>query len=158
MRKFACVVAVAFAALAAHPAAAAAPADEAAKKELAKLQGTWRVVGVEENGAALPEDKLREARGTVTVEGDKHTLKYGGVSQGTVTVKIDPSAKPRSYDLLIPEGAQKGKVQLGIYEVEGDTWRLCLNKSGAAGRPTEFSAKADSGWVLVTLKREAAEK
>jgi uncharacterized protein (TIGR03067 family) len=135
------------------PAFADPPAD-AVKKELDKLQGTWQVVGVEENGMKIPDEKLRDAKATVTIEGDKHTLKYGGKSQGTVTMKIDPTTKPKQYDLVITEGAEKGKVQLGIYEADGDTFRLCLNKAGAAGRPTEFSAKDGSGLVVVTLKKE----
>jgi uncharacterized protein (TIGR03067 family) len=133
--------------------------DDAVKKELAKLEGTWQVVGVEENGVKLPEDKLREAKGTVTLKGDKHTLEYGGRSQGTVSVKIDPSAKPKRYDLIIADGPDKGKIQLGIYELDGDTWKLCLNKqAGAETHPTEFSGKAGSGWVLVTLKKTQADK
>ena len=131
-----------------------APDPEVVKKELAKLQGTWRVVGVEENGQKLPEDKLRAAKGTVVIDGDKHTLRYGDKSQGTVTVKVDPTTKPRQYDLVVPDKGGKDKLQFGIYELEGDTWKLCLNKSGAGGRPTELSGKAGSGWVLVTLKKE----
>lgn len=135
-----------------RPLLADGPDADAVKKELAKFQGTWRVVAVEENGAALPDDKLREANGTVTIEGDKHTLKYNGQLVGTVTITIDPTAKPRRYDMTIPEGPEKGKVQLGIYELDGETWKLCLNKTGG-DRPTEFSGKADSGWVLVVMKK-----
>ena len=129
--------------------------DEAAKKELKKFQGTWRVVAVEENGQKVPADKLRDAKVTVTVKGNKHTLKYGDQSQ-TATITIDPTTKPKRYDMTDPEGPKKGQVLQGIYELEGDTWKYCQDKTGK-GRPTEFSGKAGSGWVLVIMKKEKPE-
>ncbi len=89
----------------------------------------------------------------MTVEGRKHTLKYVDAPQGTVTITIDPTTKPKRYDMTETEGPQKGQVLLGIYELEGDTWKYCQNKTGK-GRPTEFSGKAGSGWVLVIMKKE----
>lgn len=135
------------------PVTAQPPGKDAVKKELAKLRGTWRVVAVEENGQQVPEDKLREAKVTVIVEGNKHTLKYGDKSQGPATITIDPTTKPKHYDMIDPEGPQKGQVLQGIYELEGDTWKYCQDKTGK-GRPTEFSGKAGSGWVLVIMKKE----
>src|SRR5262245_466598 len=85
--------------------------DEAVKKELGKFQGTWRVISVEENGQKVPEEALRQANGIVTITGDKHNLKLGGQDRGTVTIKIDPMAKPKHYDLNITEGNEKGMVQ-----------------------------------------------
>ena len=139
------------------PVLAQPPGEDAVKKELAKLQGTWRVVQVEENGHKVPADKLREAKVTVTVKGNKHTLKYGEKSQGTVTVTIDPTTRPNRYDMSIPEGPNKGRVLQGIYELKGDTWKYCQDKSGK-GRPTEFSGEAGSNWVLVIMKREKPQR
>ena len=128
------------------------PADGDAKAELAKLQGTWRIVAIEENGKSAPEEAVRSLKGTVIVEGDKHTLKYGERSQGTVTVAVNPEADPKHYDMTIPEGPQKGTIQRGIYELKDGTWKYCQDKGGK-GRPTEFSGKAGSGWVLVVMKK-----
>jgi uncharacterized protein (TIGR03067 family) len=137
----------------------ATPADEAAaKQELAKLEGTWRVVQVEENGMKFPEDAIRAAEGSVTVKGDQHTLRHGGQDRGTVTVKVDPTAKPKHYDLIIPKdapGPDAGKTLRGIYELDGDNWKLCIDKTGA-GRPTDFTAAAGSGRSLVIMKRDKA--
>ncbi len=138
------------------PARAESTREDAVKKDLAKLQGTWRVVEVEENGEKVPADKLRETKVTVVVKGDKHTLKYGDRVEGPVTVTIDPTKKPGHYDMTITEGPKKGQVLQGIYQLDGDTWRYCQDKSGK-GRPTEFSGKAGSGWVLVIMKKEKSE-
>jgi uncharacterized protein (TIGR03067 family) len=136
------------------PVAAQPPGQGAVENELARFQGTWRVIEVEENGRKVPADKLREADVTVEIKGDKHTLKSGGQSQGTVTIKLDPTATPKRYDMVLPPGApNEGKDPKGIYELDGDTWKFCQDKSGK-GRPTEFSGKAGSGWVMVVMKRE----
>ncbi len=130
--------------------------DEAVKKDLAKLQGTWRVVAVEENGEQVPEDKIRESNVTVTIEGDKHTLRLPGKTLGPVTITLDPTAKPKHYDMKIPEDAKDpnaGKTLHGIYELNDDTWKFCQDKSGK-GRPSEFSGKSAPGWVYVIMKKE----
>ena len=46
--------------------------DEAAKKDLAKLQGTWIVVALENNGKAMPATALKEAR--FVVKDDRYTM------------------------------------------------------------------------------------
>jgi hypothetical protein len=42
---------------------------------------------------------------------------------------------------------------LGIYELDGDTYKLCGDMQGKS-RPTEFAVKPGSGFVLEVLKRE----
>jgi len=135
-------------------ALAGPPDDAAAKEELAKFQGTWRVVEVEENGERASADKLREWDATVEIKGDKHTLKARGVSLGAVTIKIDPTTAPKRYDMFVlPAARDKDKDTQGIYELDGDTWKFCEDKSGK-GRPTRFSGAAGTGWVLVVMKRD----
>jgi uncharacterized protein (TIGR03067 family) len=51
------------------------------------------------------------------------------------------------------EGPEKGNTALGIYELDGDEWKLCLTIT-AKDRPTEFAAKPKSGLGLEVLKRE----
>src|SRR5205823_4054339 len=46
---------------------------------------------------------------------------------------------------------------LGIYELEGDTWKICLTLT-AKERPKEFAAPAGSGLALETLKRDMASQ
>ena len=43
---------------------------------------------------------------------------------------------------------------LGIYELEGDTFKVCFAAPGKADRPTEFKSAAGSGHRLLVLKRE----
>jgi len=40
------------------------------------------------------------------------------------TFTIDPAKKPKTIDYQMTDGFTKGKKQLGIYEVDGDTFKL----------------------------------
>jgi uncharacterized protein (TIGR03067 family) len=117
------------------------------KKEIEKLEGKWVVVSAERDGKAWDTVK-----GAVRVNtGDKYVLtpKEGKGIPGTM--KIDPSKKPKTMDMSSTEGNFKDKTLLGIYEVDGDTLRICFAEPGKE-RPTEFASKA--GVVLVIHKRE----
>jgi uncharacterized protein (TIGR03067 family) len=69
------------------------------------------------------------------------------------TVTLDPTKKPKASDLTLTEGENKEKRGVAIYELTGDTFRLCAARPGEK-RPTEFSAKAGSGQMLIVYKRE----
>ena len=49
-------------------------------------------------------------------------------------------------------GEFKGKTMTGIYEIKGDTMRVCF-AGGGKDRPTEFRTKEGSMEMLVTYKR-----
>jgi uncharacterized protein (TIGR03067 family) len=66
---------------------------------------------------------------------------------------VDVAKKPKTIDITFTEGPEKGKTIVGIYELEGDTYKVCINVNGKE-RPKEFAAKAGSGHGLEVLKRE----
>lgn len=130
--------------------AAGAATDDAGKKEMEKFQGTWKIVSLELNGMKLPEENYKNARLTVT--GDKFAFK--DVSAGYAgTMKWDLTKKPKTIDLVFTEGPEKGNTAFGIYEIEGDTYKVCLGLTGKS-RPTEFVSKPGSGHALEVFKRE----
>jgi uncharacterized protein (TIGR03067 family) len=130
--------------------AAEAPTDDAAKKDLEKFQGTWTTVRVEENGEKVPEGELRGL--TLTVEGDKRTVRQRGKVLARGTFKLDASESPKQIDITLEAGDAKGRTFRGIYELEGDWQKVCLALEGGE-RPKEFSAKAGSGHLLQVFKR-----
>ena len=50
--------------------------------------------------------------------------------------KVNPIYKPMTIDLIFSDGPGKDQTQKGIYELEGDTQRICVakGKRRAAGR------------------------
>src|SRR5262245_6850514 len=124
-------------------------ADEKAdlKKEVRKFQGTWTIESSETGGKKLPAGDLKGL--IVTFVGDKHTVKNGDEVVQVGTQKLDPSRSPKAIDVTMTEGPNKGAVMLGIYEIDGDTLKVCFDPKGKK-RPTEFkSAPGSENFVNV---------
>ena len=112
-----------------------------------KLDGKWVIISVERDGKA--DDTLKGA--VREHKGEKYTmtLKEGKSFEGSM--KVDATAK--SIDLIPGDGKYKGKTLLGIYELDGDTLKICFAEPGKE-RPKTFVSKADSGIVLAVHKKE----
>jgi len=125
--------------------------DDAATKELKKLEGTWATVSIEAAGQKVTdEDKIKTRK--LTTKGEKYTLKVGDETvQGTI--EINPTKKPKTIDVKPEIGTNKGKTLLGIYELDGDSLKICLALPDK-DRPTAFATAAENGQQLVVYKRE----
>jgi len=118
--------------------------------DLDRLQGTWTIESLEMDGRKMPGGEAR-----IVVRGNRFTtIAMGATYEGTVVV--DQATIPRSFDLRFEEGPEKGNTSFGIYELDGDTWRICLTTRGSE-RPTEFAAPPGSGIALETLRRRLAQ-
>jgi uncharacterized protein (TIGR03067 family) len=119
--------------------------------DLDKLQGCWNIQTLEVEGSPMPAPP--GAR--IVIEGGRfQSLGMGAVYEGTV--EIDARKKPKAIDMAFTAGPEKGNRSLGIYELRGDDWKLCLTITGSQ-RPAKFATTAGSGCALETLKRGAAE-
>src|SRR2546423_13056847 len=105
------------------------------EKELKKFQGTWTFASVETGGREIPAAEFQGI--TVTFEGDKYTVKKGDEVIQAATQKLDPSKSPKTLDVTVAEGLNKGAGMLGIYEISGDTLKVCFDPEGKK-RPTQF--------------------
>ena len=123
--------------------------EDAAKKELKKLEGTWQVVSMEMDGQKQSEDDAKQFK--VIIKENKYTLKMGdnAINQGTFT--IDATKKPKTIDIKPTEGDNAGQTMLGIYEQDGDTQKTCYAQPDKK-RPTKFSS--DDGQTLIVQKRQ----
>ena len=113
----------------------------------AALQGTWVITSV--NGQTAPEGSPEM---TLTFTGDKYHQTLAGEVNERGAIKLDASKKPMTIDLIITEGSDAGKTQLGIIEVTGDTVRANLDTPGTSQRPTDFTVK--EGFVMFEGKRK----
>jgi uncharacterized protein (TIGR03067 family) len=98
------------------------------------LRGSWEVV--------KSEPKFEPKR--LVFAGDRLTVVFNETKKGEVRIKVDSKARPAYIDIF----GDKEK-SLGIYEVSGDTLRICFSDSE---RPARFEAR--KGVFLITLKRE----
>ena len=124
--------------------------EAAVQEELKKFAGTWRFASVEVGGRPMPLEGLKGP--TLVLEGDRFTMNEpAGATHGSFAV--DPSARPKTMDVTFTDGPEAGKVIRGIYELDGDTYRLCIGTAGKS-RPAAFVSKPGSGDVLEVMKRD----
>jgi uncharacterized protein (TIGR03067 family) len=103
------------------------------------IQGTWDVVNAESNGEPPPPGKMEGA--AFIFFGDQVTFlgKAG-------TFLVDEGHSPRHIVFLL------GRVrQIGIYELDGDSLRLCVGPRD--DRPTEFRTRPGTDLSYFALKR-----
>lgn len=127
--------------------------DDAAKKDLDKLQGTWILVSAERDGKKLPQEEVKKTK--ITFKDDTFVFPDAsgiGTSQRGI-IKVDPSKTPKWMDSKATNDAAKGELSLGIYEIEGDDYKVCFAPPGKE-RPKEFSSKPGSGHIFQVWKRE----
>jgi uncharacterized protein (TIGR03067 family) len=115
----------------------------------AALQGTWVITSI--NGQSAPEGSPEM---TLTVIGDKYHQTLAGQVNERGTIKVDASKKPMTVDLMITEGQDAGKTQLGVIEVSGDTLRANLDTPAAQQRPADFTVR-DASIMFVGKKKKS---
>lgn len=116
-------------------------------QEIEAIQGMWKIVSLEVDGQTM--DGAPSAQ--VVVKGDRFTtVSMGAPYEGVV--EVDATRTPKHFNLVFTDGPEKGNTNRGIYELEGDTWRICLNMTGGP-RPGAFATTPGSGYALETLRR-----
>ena len=130
---------------------AAAEDNPAVKKDMDQLQGEWSMVSGSADGQPMPEETRKQMKRVC--KGDETTTTMGGQMFLKAKITLDPSKKPKTIDYQMTDGFTKGKKQLGIYEVDGDTFKSCFGKPDAE-RPTDFTSKPGDGRTLSVWKRE----
>jgi len=116
------------------------PQETPSQADMQALQGTWTVVSVEFMGKPIPNHD----QGVFVFEGNNMTR-----PDGKCVITLDATKSPKQVDATESNG---GKTALGIYDLNGDTLRIC--NGGSAGRPTSFATQADSPQVLLVLNRK----
>ena len=125
--------------------------DEAIKKDRKMYEGTWEVVSFEVDGNKADEEDAKKI--VVINEADgKWSIEVEGKVTTRGTSVIDPTKNPKTVDLTVTEGGDKGQMYLGIYELGDDTRKVCLASAGKE-RPTEFTTKSGSDHILAVFKR-----
>lgn len=125
--------------------------DEAAKKELKALQGTWTVVAAEQDGDALD----RIIGGVMVVKENNFHIKTKSGTELKGDLILNPAKTPKHIDYVHQEGLLKDKKWEGIYELKGDALKIIYAEADSdKERPTEFKTLKNSKLLLLELKRE----
>jgi uncharacterized protein (TIGR03067 family) len=138
-------------------AVVAAEVSEAAKKDTALLQGEWSMVSGLADGQPMPDEMIKQMKRVC--KGDETTVTSGGQMFLKAKFTLDPSKKPKTIDYQMTDGFTKGQKQLGIYELDGDTFKACFGAPGGE-RPADFISKAGDHRTSSVWKRvnEAASQ
>jgi hypothetical protein len=109
-------------------------AQEDAKKELQKFEGTWKVAAFEQKGQKADAEAFKEFK--LTIKGDKFTSK-----------------KPKALDVEGKNSSGETIKSAGIYELDKDSMKVCY-RLNSTDRPKEFKTGPDSDDFLVIYQRE----
>jgi uncharacterized protein (TIGR03067 family) len=134
---------------------AAPPAVDPAKRELARLQGTWEMHALEVNGEEVPARKLKGT--TLTIKGDKYVVKVKD-AEHEVTIVLDPTKDPKAIDMYLPDGIEAPKLGKGVYDLDGDTFRVCRHQMPGEDRPTQIGSWPNTNLFVVTWKRKQQQQ
>ncbi len=132
--------------------ATAKPVDieEVNAKEYRAFEGTWRIVSIQAEGKDIPAERFKSSR-LIFKGRDFTAINDRGTTPGTISV--DASKSPKTMDVTITDGPAKGAIFRNIYELKGDTYKLCGSTTGGKDRPKEFDAKPGSGYIVQVLER-----
>jgi uncharacterized protein (TIGR03067 family) len=121
--------------------------DDPSKTDLQKLQGKWKVERYVVEGAQQKVHDTWEIMGTKFIDNEYN-----------LAIRLDATHRPKHLNL---ERQSKGKTVetfQGIYEIDGDTLKICMARFSDIARPIRFESKENSRHVLSVLKRVKDEK
>ena len=107
-------------------------------------------VTFEKEGAKTPEEHLGSVR--LVIEGDRYRYEEpGGGFEGRY--RLDPTKHPKEIDSIPTTGEHRGKVAPGVYEIDGETHRVCFAPPGSEDRPTALVDSPGEGCRLYVMRK-----
>jgi len=116
-----------------------------------QIVGTWEIVSSHEGGKDVSET-YRAMKVVFTRDRLKLMPKDQTEDGLNLEYKLDPTKKPKHINTTHELDPGKPISQLGIYELDGDKLKLCL-EAADRGRPDKFETKAKGSAHLMILKR-----
>jgi uncharacterized protein (TIGR03067 family) len=134
------------------PVSDAWPEGPKATDDARAVLGKWQVTSATQGGALLPG--LQDMRIEFTAATLAMHVAVNGKHEPFVAAKykLDTTKTPRAIDLIIELDPNRPIIQPGIYQIQGDELKLCLEAAGLL-RPTKFESARDSTANLFVLKR-----
>ncbi len=123
---------------------AAEPEDE-----IDRLQGRWKLVREHIAGS-----DLHNTERTWVIKGDSLTITHTITGRGTI--RLDPTRNPGRFEKT--NASSPGRKLVGIYVLEGDTFKTYSSPLSRDELPTDFPKEPDRRYLLDVWKRQNAPK
>jgi uncharacterized protein (TIGR03067 family) len=123
-------------------------------EQLRALEGTWEFDSLEVDGRPIAKAMLTSSR--VLIDGDRFRSEMGGTNYEGV-FNIDVEKDPHAIDFEFVSGPEAGNWNYGIFELAGDSLKICLDMGGQ-NRPPAFRTTPGSHCALEILRRASATR
>ena len=118
--------------------------------DIDRLQGSWQCTAWRFNGRDDPERaKVLES----SYAGNRLTLWTEGQEYRHGLVTLDPERTPKAMNTWDLDGPAPDETNRGIYQIDGDTLKVCIVLDRGADRPAEFTSEPGSNRLLITYRR-----
>jgi uncharacterized protein (TIGR03067 family) len=127
------------------------------KGDKEKLQGKWHIVSVAvEDKVVKREDVPQEWKGAFEKDLFVERDRFGQVGHSNAKIEFDETRNPKQ--ITVRDDGTKLTFR-GIYSLDGDTLKVCLNGDGSdVRRPEEFVTKKGTPLLLIVLKKTPTDK
>src|SRR5262245_45975255 len=117
--------------------------SDSTKQDQHALQGTWTIVTAEQGGQDVTKE-CKDEGFRITFRGNAWIQDVKGYKVWTAKTShfaLDATKVPTAIDHIVTRGAEGEEFRLiypGIYQIDGDTLKLCFDVD-LKERPTDFS-------------------
>jgi uncharacterized protein (TIGR03067 family) len=121
-------------------------------RDMKAIEGEWLCVAMEELGKTLNRKAVKEQDRRVTIKGHSYAMRRTeNGNRHTLIGKFEIDASNGHFDFVGREQGGGATVWVGIYELKGDTLKLCYRykRNDDAVRPTSFETDTDKPNVAV---------
>src|SRR5262245_42126047 len=118
-----------------------------------KLSDLWELRSAKLDGKNVATTQLKGARLHFTYRGH-FVVTVGNQVLWSGEARFRPDEGPRAIDIVHSGGEFAGAVFRAIYEVDGDTHRICSAPPGGQ-RPSAFESRRGAGHMLQVWRRES---
>jgi RNA polymerase sigma factor (sigma-70 family) len=123
--------------------------------DFGKLQGSWKPIQVEVESKFLDKEEVKKL-GSIIIEGDRFDTptgpRGGQPRRGRFSLDLVGELKQITFK---GEGEDSDLTWYGIYELDGNILKLCINTDGTSEeKPKEMKTQKGSSFIVMTLLRE----
>lgn len=143
--------------------------EEKPISDIARLQGTWKIVSWIDNGVESKNAKETKREWTIKDRTIKHTYQLKNMpikpAVSFLRFRLDERKHPKRFDFVSGKAedlfdvakwdkrlGNAGDRHEGIYSITGNTLRICFSTK-IGKRPITFESKRGSQTLLIVLKR-----